>query len=164
MKMQNPQDLFLFELSGLYDAEQKIERMLPMMAGEATDDRVRRALEEHLEETRQQIRNLERVFEQLGSRPQQVPCKAMDGLQADHQFFLEQNPTPELHTMFDLGAVAKTEHYEIATYRGVSETAQLMGNQEVARLLQENLRQEKRMAERAEQVGLQIGREQLQTA
>jgi ferritin-like metal-binding protein YciE len=164
MKMQNPQDLFLFELSGLYDAEQKIARLLTTMAGEATDDRVRRALAEHLEETRQQIRNLDRVFEQLGSRPQQVSCEAMDGLQADRQFFLEQNPTPELRTMFDLGAAAKTEHYEMAAYRGLSEKAQLMANQELARLLQENLRQEVGMAEQAEQLGLQIAREQLQTA
>lgn len=34
--------------------------------------------------------------------------------------------------MFDLGGAPKTEHYEIASYRGLIEKANLMGQQECA--------------------------------
>ena len=32
MQMQTPQDLFLYELGDIYDAEQRIVQMLPAMA------------------------------------------------------------------------------------------------------------------------------------
>ena len=46
--------------------------------------------------------------------------------------------------MFDLSATAKTEHYEIAAYRGLIEKATLMGQKDCIRLLQENLGQARR--------------------
>ncbi len=41
-----------------------------------------------------------------------------------------------------LGAAAKTEHYEMACYRGLIARAQMMGHTEVAQILQQNLQQD----------------------
>jgi ferritin-like metal-binding protein YciE len=45
--------------------------------------------------------------------------------------------------MFLTGAAARTEHYEIAAYTGLITMADALGETEAAKLLGENLKQEK---------------------
>lgn len=161
-QVQSIQDLFLYELSDLYDGEQKIAQILPQLANEVDNDQVRQGLLEHERETRQQIQNLERCFQILGSQPQTVTCHVVEGLRQAHQSFAQANPPQALLTLFDLGAEAKTEHLEIAAYRGLVEKARLLGQQECARLLEENLQQEEQMAQRVEQLSRQLGQQHLQ--
>jgi ferritin-like metal-binding protein YciE len=68
----------------------------------------------------------------------------MEGLVREHDKFVEEEqPAGMICDMFVTGAGAKTEHYEIAAYSGLVESAKLMGQDKVAGLLQENLDQEK---------------------
>jgi ferritin-like metal-binding protein YciE len=115
----------------------------------------------HEQQTRQQIQNLDHVFQILGQQPQRIPCLAVQGLKQEHDTFLTDNPTPNVLTMFDLGAAFKTEHYEIASYMGLIEMAQLMGQQQVVQLLQQNLQQEQEMARIVQQVSMQLGRQHI---
>lgn len=162
--MQNPQDLFLYELSGTLDAERKIAEMLPLMANQVNDDKLKQGMMAHERETQQQIRNVEQAIQRLGGSPMQVDCHAVDGMRAEFEAFREQRPSPEAMAMFVLGAAQKTEHFEMATYRGLVEKAEMMGNTEVARLLRENLQQEETMAQRVEQGARDLGRRILQHA
>jgi Domain of unknown function (DUF892) len=75
--------------------------------------------------------------------------------------FLKEHPPEAVLTMFDLGAASKTEHYEIASYRGLIEKARLMGQQHVVQLLEQNLRQEEEMAEKVSQLSRELGRQQI---
>lgn len=162
MAMQSVQDLFQFELSGMYDAEQRIMQMLPRMANECSNTEVKNALEYHEQQTRQQINNLEQCFQILGTQPARVTCQTIEGLKQEHDSFVKQNPQQNILTMFDLGGAAKTEHFEIASYRGLLEKANLMGQKDCARLLQENLSQEEAMAQKVEQISRQIGQQMIQ--
>ena len=58
------------------------------------------------------------------------------------------------------GAQAKVEHFEMACYRGLVLSAQMMGSQEVLQLLQQNLHEEETTAQRVEAAMPQL----LQTA
>src|SRR5579863_1055110 len=138
MAMQTAQDLFLHELGDMYDAEQRIAQTLPTLEQEAANDQARQAFQRHLQETRQHISNLEQVFQLLGVQAPKVTCTAIQGLKAEHDSFVKEGPTDEVLGMFDIGAAAKTEHYEIASYTGLIEKASLMGQQQVAQLLQQN--------------------------
>jgi ferritin-like metal-binding protein YciE len=158
MAMQTAQDLFLHELGDMYDAEQRIEQMLPNFEKESDNDQVRAALQMHLQQTRQHIQNLDQVFQILGSKPPKVTCAAIQGLKQEHDSFLKENPSPEVLTMFDVGAASKTEHYEIASYQGLIDKARLMGQQQVVQLLQQNLQQEEDMARKCHQLGQQLGK------
>lgn len=164
MAVQTPQDLLLYELSSTLDAERKIAQMLPMLANVVADERVQQGMMTHERETQQHIRNVEQAIQRLGGSPMQVTCHAADGMRQDFETFREQRPSPEALTLFAMGAAAKTEHFEIATYRGLAEKAEMMGNTEVARLLRDNLQQEETMAQRVEQSAREIGREMLQHA
>jgi ferritin-like metal-binding protein YciE len=50
-----------------------------------------------------------------------------------------------------VSAVIKVEHFEMASYRGLVTGANLMGQNEIERLLKENMRQEEETARTAEQ-------------
>lgn len=156
-------ELFLHELSDIYDGERRGAEMLPMLADEVDDERVSTAFREHGEETRRQIENLDRCFEVLGERPRRTTCRPVDGLRQEHDRFARDRPSPEVLTMFALGAESKTEGFEIASYRALVNMAGVMGEEECARLLGENLRQEEAMAERVERISRDMGREMRQT-
>ncbi len=157
MPMNTPQELFLHELSDIYDAEQRISKMLPTMAQETDHPQVRQAFEQHGQETQQQIKNLEQCFEILGTQPEQAPCTAVAGMKQEHDSFLKEKPSSEILAMFNLGGASKTEHYEIASYTDLIQQATLMGQKQIAQLLQQNLQQEETMAKKVEQLSKQLG-------
>jgi ferritin-like metal-binding protein YciE len=160
MAMQNIKQLFQFELGDIYDAEQRIVQMLPQMANECKEGQVKSAFQQHEQQTRQQIQNLEKCFQAIGTSPQRSTCHAIAGLKQEHDTFLKEQPAENILTMFDLGGAAKTEHYEIASYKGLIEKANIMGEKDCVRLLQENLSQEEEMAQKVEQISRQIGKQQ----
>jgi ferritin-like metal-binding protein YciE len=68
----------------------------------------------------------------------------------------ETSQVPAIRDSCIAGAADKVEHYEIATYRGLIQGAQLMNQPEILRLLQENLRQEEQTAQLIEQSSPQL--------
>lgn len=163
MAMKKPQELFLHELSDMYDAEQRIAKILPEMAKESNNAQVRQALEQHEQETQQQIRNLEQCFQILSSKPEKATCAAVAGMKQEHDSFLKEQPSDEILVMFNLGGAAKTEYYEMASYKGLIEKATLMGEKQVAQLLQQNLQQEEAMAKKVEQTSRQLGQQMIKS-
>lgn len=158
MTMSNPEQLFLHELSDMYDAERRIVSMLPIMAQECDNPQIRTAFEQHEKETQQQIQNLEQCFQILGKSPEKVQCSAIAGLKQEHDSFLKESPSQEVLGLFDLSGASKTEYYEMASYKGLIESAGQMGQQQVAQLLQQNFEQEKVMANKVEQLCTQLGK------
>ena len=63
-------ELFVHELSDAMSAEQQILKMLPELRKEALNPELTQALKEHEQETKQQIKNLEEVFKQIGEKPE----------------------------------------------------------------------------------------------
>jgi ferritin-like metal-binding protein YciE len=149
--MNEPKQLFLHELADMYDAEQRILQMLPDLAREAPDAQVAQALNTHLEETRQQIKNIEQVFEMFGAKPERQSCAAVQGIKQEHDMFTREHPSTELLGVFDLRGAAKTEHYEIAAYQGLIAMCDALGQPRCAQLLQQNLQQEQAMLQRVTQ-------------
>lgn len=156
MPMQSPMDLLLHELGDIYDAEQRIAQILPQLASESTDPQAQNDYQTHLKETQQQIQNIEQVFQALGTLPKREACAAIQGLKTEHDTFLNENPSQDILTIFDLGAAAKTEHYEIASYMDLIEKCNMMGQQRCAELLQQNLQQEQTMLQRMMRDGQQF--------
>jgi ferritin-like metal-binding protein YciE len=142
-KLKNLETLYLHELKDLYDAEHQITDALPKMADKAGHDSLKSAFREHLEETRGQIRRLEQVFELLGEKPKRETCKAMKGLIAEGEEVVKANGDSDVIDAALIGAAQRVEHYEMAGYGTVRALARELGHQDQARLLQENLDEEK---------------------
>ncbi len=164
MPLSTPRELFVHELSDAMSAEHIILKMLPELRKEARHPELKQAFEEHERETRQQIANLGAVFKQLGERPEQTTCHAAEGLKQEHEALHEEDPSPEILELGNLGGAAKTEHYEIATYTGLVQMARELGQRDAVRLLGDNLAQEKAMAKRVETLAKQVGKELAKTA
>lgn len=164
MAVQSATDLFMSELGDIYSAEQMILQVLPQLANESDNPQASQAFQQHEQETRQQIQNLEQCFQLLGQRPPNTPCYAIAGMKQEHDTFLKENPSKAILTAFDLGAADKTEYYEMASYKGLIEKAMLMGQQQIAQLLRQNYDQEMAMSQRVEGISRQLGQQMIQRA
>ncbi len=159
MSLDTPRDLFLHELSDTVSAEHIVLKMLGELQQETGNPEVKTALKNHEAETKQQIKNLDKVFKQLGEKPEDTTCHAAEGLKKEHDALKEEQPSPLVLEMGNLAGAAKTEHYEIASYTALVHMAKDLGDPEVAALLKENLDQEKEMARTVESLAKQMGKE-----
>lgn len=158
MSLSTPRELFVHELADAMSAEQIILKMLPELAKEARHPGLKQALQEHEAETRQQVKNIEQAFQQLGEQPEPTTCHAAEGLQKEHRALHEEQPAPEVLELANVAGAAKTEHDEIATYTALVQMAKDLGQRDVAALLKENLDQEKAMAKRVQALGKELGK------
>ena len=159
MSLDTPRDLFLHELSDTVSAEHIVLKMLGELQQETGNTDVKAALKHHESETKQQIKNLDKVFKQLGEKPEDTTCHAAEGLKQEHDALKDEQPSPLVLEMGNLAGAAKTEHYEIASYTALVQMAKDLGETEVADLLKENLDQEKEMARTVESLAKQMGKE-----
>ena len=159
MNMESPRDLFVHELADTMSAEHITLEMLSKLAGEAQHPEARKAFKEHEQETRQQVKNLEQAFKQLGIKPEATTCYAAEGLKKEHEAIHEEQPSPQVLELANVAGAAKTEHYEIASYTALVQMARDLGERDVMGLLQENLDQEKAMAKRVEGAAKAIANE-----
>jgi ferritin-like metal-binding protein YciE len=162
--MTKPQELFEHELKDVYYAEKALERMLPTLAQEANNPELTRAFQKHLQETREQIQNLDKVFREIGKPPQGESCPGIDGIKAEHDKFMrEESATTDIRDVFLTGAAARTEHYEIAAYTGLISKARTLGEKKAVELLDKNLRQEKEALKTVESISKRLLREAAKT-
>ena len=137
-------DLFVHTLQDIYYAEQQITKALPKMIAKATDPKLRQAFETHLKETEQQIKMVEQVFRMHGHDPKGVTCPAIDGIIDEAQDIAGDIEDPQVLDAALLAAAQAVEHYEITRYGSLKTWAQELGMNDAAKLLDQNLQEEKK--------------------
>ena len=142
MEIDSLRKLYIEELKDLYSAEKQILQVLPRMAKKVTNKQLRQAFEEHVEVTRNQVARLDQIFESLERSPRGKKCKGMEGLLEEGKEMMEEDMDPEVLDAALISATQRVEHYEIAGYGTVRAYAQLLGEQEHVRLLQQTLDEE----------------------
>ena len=157
IQIQSPRDLFLYDLCAMYDIEQKMVRMLPVLAQECLDNQARQTFMLHEQETQQHIRNLEQCFQMLGSQPMGIENHTAAGLQQDHDSFLQQKPPVEAVSMFVIHCGYQSECLEIAAYHDLIDKANSLGLQDCVQLLQLNLQQEVNASTTLAAISHQVG-------
>lgn len=160
MKAHSLKELFIEELRDLYDAENQLTKALPKMAEGSSSPELREAFEEHLEQTRNHVSRLEKVFAGLGEKPKAEKCKGMEGLIKEGSELLKEDDfDSEVKDAAIIGAAQKVEHYEIAGYGTVRTFAELLGEDEAVSLLEETLEEEKetdqKLTELADQINVE---------
>jgi ferritin-like metal-binding protein YciE len=140
--MKNLQELFVDQLKDVYSAEKQLVRALPRMAKAATAAKLRKAFEDHLAVTREQVERLDAVFEEVGARPGRKTCAAMEGLVQEGQELIEQSPPAEVLDAGLIAAAQRVEHYEIAAYGTLRSYAMTLGHKGAVKLLEKTLKEE----------------------
>lgn len=136
-------DAFIDELRDTYDAEKQLTKALPKLAKAASDSKLRQAFESHLKETHGQIVRLERVFESLGEKVRGKHCDGIAGIIEEGKSIMEEDFDDTTMDACLIAAGQRAEHYEMAAYGTLVAWAQAMGHSEAAKLLQQNLDEEK---------------------
>ncbi len=110
----------------------------------ATSPELQEAFANHLETTREHVTRLEKVFDLLGHKPQVKKCDAMEGITKEGEGIIED--TEDGTAIRDVGpilAAQKVEHYEIYTYGGLAQLSKIPGRDDIAKILEQALLEEK---------------------
>jgi ferritin-like metal-binding protein YciE len=144
MKEKALKELYIDELRDIYNAENQLTKALPKMAKAAMSDELRAGFEEHLEQTKGHVDRLERIFKELGEKPTGKKCKGMQGLvEEGDEMIKEDELEGEALDAGLISAAQRVEHYEIAAYGCVRTYANLLGESDAAKLLEQTLKEEK---------------------
>ncbi|HXG89212.1 MAG TPA: ferritin-like domain-containing protein [Vicinamibacterales bacterium] len=136
-------ELLVDEIKDLYHAEKQLTKALPKMAKAASHEDLREAFKSHLEETRGQIGRLEEVFAALDEKVKAKPCAGMAGILEEGSNMMEEDAEASVMDAGLIAAAQRAEHYEITAYGTCVAWARLLGLDEVAELLEQNLEEEK---------------------
>jgi ferritin-like metal-binding protein YciE len=133
-------------LRDAYAMERGLEVTLKKQAdSDDYDPEIRQAAEEHLEETRQHARMVERLLKSLGSNTSAI--KTGVGMMTETIKVLGTSMSHD-EQIKDLLTGYAMEHFEIACYRALSTAAETAGLENVADACDQIIGDEERMAER----------------
>lgn len=162
MKIDSLNGLYLEQLRDLYDAEQQLIEALPKMAKASVSPELRSAFEEHWEQTKEHVRRIETIFEEMGEKAKGQKCKAMEGLVKEGAEVIKEDMEDGVKDAALIAAAQRVEHYEMAGYGCVRTYASLLGDQKASAILEKTLQEEKEADETlggiAEQVNVAIPR------
>ncbi|MES2570117.1 MAG: ferritin-like domain-containing protein [Verrucomicrobiota bacterium] len=142
MKIKSLRDLYIHELKDLYSAEKQLLKALPKMAKAASNEELVAAFEEHHSQTEQHVERLEQILDALGEPKRVEKCEGMEGILAESNTLITLDMTKEVLDAALIAAAQKVEHYEIAGYGTVRTFAEMIGEDEAAKLLQMTLDEE----------------------
>ena len=148
MELKTLNDLFVHQLKDLYGAEQQLLKAMPKMLAKITAKELQQAFTKHMEETQNQVKRLEQVFQSLGIKPEAEKCKAMEGLLKEAEEFLGYDADKAVMDAGIIASAQRVEHYEIAGYGTACTYAKFLGHSEALNLLQETLSEEKKTDEK----------------
>jgi len=130
------------ELKDLYFAENQLLKALPKMAKAAANPELKAGFVAHLAQTRGHVTRLARALKILGLPPKGKTCHAMLGLVKEGGEAIETKGPAAVRDANLIGAAQRVEHYEMAGYGTARAFAEVLGENEVADLLQETLDEE----------------------
>jgi ferritin-like metal-binding protein YciE len=143
-KIKSLRELFEIELRYAYDCEQKlVEKGLPTMIENANASELQNALKQHLEETRNQVARLKRIFAAVGAEPDTKDNDILDEMMSaakDSVSNIDASPLRDAALIMNGNQV---EHYEIALYGSLKAFARHLGLQDAVGLLDQTLNEEK---------------------
>jgi ferritin-like metal-binding protein YciE len=136
-------DLFVHMLKDIYYAEKQIVKALPKMIDKATDADLKMGLRNHLDETRNHVARVEKVFAMHGVEPDTVDCPAIDGILKEANDLAGDVEDKDVLDAAIIAAAQAVEHYEITRYGTLATFAKQLGREDCASVLVENLEEEK---------------------
>jgi ferritin-like metal-binding protein YciE len=143
MRLQSLEDVFQEQIEDLHSAETQLVEALPAVGAAASDDKLKQAIREHLEETREHVRRLDQIASELGiSAAGAEQCEAMAGLIRESEEIVSAEGAPSAKDAALIGAAQRVEHYEIAAYGTAKALAGELGHDKAKSLLDETLGEE----------------------
>lgn len=142
MKIDSLSDLFHHTLQDIYYAEKQVLKALPKMVKAADASELAKAFEAHLEETREHVERLEKVFKTIDKKPRAAKCAAIEGILDEADELIKEIKDPDTRDAAMIAAAQAVEHYEITRYGTLVSWAKLLGWKDAATILSKTLKEE----------------------
>lgn len=142
MELETLKDLYIHELKDLLSAEKQLIKALPKMVKAASNAELKAGFKQHLEETKEHAVRLEELLVKHGESTRGPKCKGMEGLLEEGKEMIEEKADEEVRDAGLISAAQRVEHYEIAGYGCARTYAQILGDKEGAKILQQTLDEE----------------------
>ena len=142
MHMESLSDLMEDELKDLYSAETQLLKALPKLAKKASSRQLKEAFTGHLKEPEGHVKRLKQIAKTLEIDLNGKKCQAMEGLIEEGGEALGADGPPAVIDSALIAAARRVEHYEMAAYCSTRGMAEQLGNDRVAKLLEETTNEE----------------------
>lgn len=137
-------EFFIEELKDIYWAENALVKALPIMFDNASNQKLKTAIKEHLAQTKDQVKRLEQAFESLGLKAEGKKCLAIDGIIKEGEEIMETTAEGPVRDAGIIASAQKVEHYEIASYGTLAAFAKTLNERKALDLLLKTLGEEKK--------------------
>lgn len=146
--MKTLYDLFEATLKDVYYAEAANLKALPKMIKAVKSEQLKSAFTHHLEETKNQVGRLDKVFKIIDVKPQGKKCPVIDGLVKECEDVMVEAEDDDVRDAGVLACAQAVEHYEISRYGTLRSWADCLELKAAVGLLQETLGEEKHADEK----------------
>ncbi len=138
-KLASLDDLLVYELQDIYDAERQVFAALPTMTSAVRHAGLRASLEDEVERTEGQIGRLEQAFRLLGLPATGRRCEGMAVMLEEGRKTIEGDSEVAVRDAVLIGVAQKVKHYQIAAYGCACTYAEMLGYEQVHELLGQSL-------------------------
>jgi ferritin-like metal-binding protein YciE len=140
--MKTKAEAFHHTLQDIYYAEGAMVKALPKLIDAVPDSEAKQAFRDHLVETKEHVKILQKVFASIDAPAKGEKCDAIDGLIKETEGLMDQASGKALTALL-IAAAQAVEHYEIARYGTLRQWAKELGHDEAHDLLSQILDSEK---------------------
>jgi ferritin-like metal-binding protein YciE len=109
-------DVFLDLLRDLFSDETLIIDNMPKVIGSVSHHKLKTALSEHLDETKNQLQRLKQIFKSLNENPTGKSCIVVQDLLNAIDGELKKETSPAIKDVSLIILCQKIEHYEMTSY------------------------------------------------
>lgn len=163
--MHSLKDLLVEQLQELHASETHSQAILTRLASAASSPKLVDALRAHLEETKQQVSRLERVFGEIGTKPKRLETHGSKGILEDcAEIASRAKIDPHVRDAAIIAAVQRLEHDEMAGYGCARTWAMLLGHTSAASELLKTLTEERRCDEGLSKIAESLNKAALEPA
>lgn len=142
MRVKSLRDLVVDGIEDMYSAEMQLTKALPKLAEKASNSSLKEAFQEHLKETENHVKRLEKVFKRLEMSPEEKTCKGIKGIVNEGEELINEVKKSDVMDAALIAAGQKAEHYEISSYGTLINLSDRLGLDNVSKYLKDNLVEE----------------------
>lgn len=139
---KNFHDLFIDQLKDMASAEMQLVEALPKMAEAAQSAELKKTINTHLKETKEQVARLKRIFKLLQEPFEVETCEAMKGLIKEGDKAIKAYRDSPVIDAAIIASAKRVEHYEMGAYGTICIYAKELDQVEVLEIIKETLAEE----------------------
>ena len=143
MKIDTIEQSYAKQLADLISAESQLGATLIKFAGTATDERLKLAFEDQLEQTIGQRERLGKLLAKMNGAFKRQTCAVMDSLIEEGDAIISDGGNSQVVDAGLIAAMQRVKRYEIAAYGLAIESARMLGREDDLPLLEQSLGEEK---------------------